>query len=381
MESELRGGCADSSADNVFDRSIDVRRLAKYLPLHIDGFWGLDTAIKFSGGQSNPTSLLKAGSGRYVLRRKPYGSLLSSAHAIDREYRLLEALESTAVPVAKPLHYCTDTSVIGSEFYIMQHVEGRIFWNQALPDQSAVERSAMFDEMNKCLAAIHSVDFDAVGLRDFGRMANYYPRQLSRWTCQYRASQTAFYPDVEHLLNWLKDNMIPDDGEVSLTHGDYRMDNLIWHPEKPEILAVIDWELATVGHPLADLAYQCMVWSQPANELSRGLAGIDRSACGIPTDQQYVETYYKRIGIDAVEEWNFHLAFAYFRIAAILQGVAKRGRQGNPSSDQAVYYGTKVPVLARQGLAIALGKDRSTDAPTEEMVVLGEPIAASGGPI
>ncbi len=372
MESDPRTGAVDPSLNRILDRSIDVRRLAKYLPLHVDGFWGLDTAIKLSGGQSNPTSLLKAGSGRYVLRRKPFGSLLSSAHAIDREYRLLEALQSTAVPVAKPLHYCTDISVIGSEFYIMEHIEGRIFWDQTLPDQSAVERSAMFDEMNKCLATIHSVDLDAVGLRQFGRIANYYPRQLSRWTCQYRASQTAFYPDVEHLLNWLKDNMIPDDGEVCLTHGDYRMDNFIWHPEKPEILAVIDWELATLGHPLADLAYQCMVWSQPANELSRGLAGIDRSAYGIPTDEQYVRSYYKRIGIDAVEDWNFHLAFAYFRIAAILQGVTKRARQGSASSDQAKYYGEMVPVLARQGLAIALGKALSTDLPTEEMVVLGE---------
>lgn len=338
----------------LFDKGINVRRLAKYLPTHIDGFWGLDTAIKFAGGQSNPTFLLKAGSGQYVLRRKPPGKTLASAHAIDREYRLLEALDLTDVPVARPIHYCEDGSVIGSEFYVMEYVQGRVIWNQALPDQSEAERRTMFEEMNRCLAAIHSVDVMKVGLQDFGRHGDYYPRQLSRWIRQYRASQTTFYPDVEHLLNWLEGNMISDDEKISLIHGDYRMDNFIWHPEKPEILAVIDWELATLGHPLADLAYQCMVWSQPANELSRGLAGIDRKACGIPTDEQYVEAYCKRIGIEAVEDWNFHLAFAYFRIAAILQGVAKRSLQGNASSERAAEYGQMVPKLAKHGLEVAL---------------------------
>lgn len=368
---EVAGDCSNP------ETWIGVRRLAKYLPTHIDGFWGLTSAKKFEGGQSNPTYLLDAGSGRCVLRSKPPGKLLGSAHAIDREYRLLNALVTTEVPVARPLHYCQDPSVIGSEFYVMDYVEGRIFWNQALSDQSVIDRRKMFDEMNRCLAAIHSVDLVKAGLEDFGHSTDYYPRQLARWSQQYRDSQTAFYADMEHLMSWLAENMVKNGGRLSLIHGDFRMDNFIWHPSKPEILAVIDWELSTLGHPLADLAYQCMVWSQPANELSRGLAGIDRTACGIPTDEQYVQAYCRRMGIDEIEDWNFHLAFAYFRIAAILQGVAKRAEQGNASSNLAKEYGKMVPVLARQGLEAALDADRSKDYNVERKTAFGEFLMAS----
>ena len=359
------------------DGRIDIRRLGKHLVHHIDGLWGLTSAIKFAGGQSNPTYLLKAGAGQYVLRRKPQGKLLGSAHAIDREFRLLKALETTEVPVARPLHYCEDRSIIGSEFYVMEYVDGRIFWDQTLPDQTRQGRHAIFDAMNRCLASIHAVELKDAGLGDFGRSENYYPRQLSRWVGQYRDSQTEFHADLEHLIGWLKENMINESGAASLIHGDFRMDNFIWHPEKPEVMAVIDWELSTLGHPLSDLAYQCMVWRLLPGETTRGLAGINRQIFGIPSEEQYIEAYCKRMGVEGLEDWEFHLAFAFFRLAAILQGVTKRAKQGNATSEHALEYGKMVPELAKQGLEVALGGHRTARPGVQEMSAFGKCLLAS----
>ncbi|NOZ43065.1 MAG: phosphotransferase, partial [Alphaproteobacteria bacterium] len=300
---------------------IDQQKLGPYLEQHIDGFAGPLTLKKFTGGQSNPTFLITAKSGNYVLRAKPPGKLLKSAHAVDREYRVTKALENTAVPVAAPRHLCCDPDIIGSWFYVMDYKEGRIFWDPALPEVDMSERTAIYHEMNRVLAAIHSVDFAAQGLSDYGRPGNYFARQISRWTKQYKASETEHIAPMEQLIDWVSNNMPPDDGRVSLIHGDYRLDNFIFHPNKPEIIAVVDWELSTLGHPLADLAYQAMQWRMPHSSLVRGLDGVDRPALGIPGEEEYIREYAGRMGRGAIDHWPFYLAFSFFRLAAIVQGV------------------------------------------------------------
>jgi aminoglycoside phosphotransferase (APT) family kinase protein len=331
--------------------SLDTDRLGAYLAEKIAGFGTLQKAEKFAGGQSNPTFKLTAGANRYVLRRKPPGELLASAHAVDREFHVISALADTDVPVPKAIALCEDETVIGSMFYIMEYLDGRVFWDPALPELDAAGRAAVFDEMNRVLAALHSVDVEAVGLGDYGKPGNYFERQVGRWTKQYRASETETVPAMEALIDWLPANMPADDGQVALVHGDYRLDNLMFHPTEPRIIAVLDWELSTLGHPLADLAYQVMAWQFPRDGGVMGLAGIDRSALGIPTDADFVAQYCARTGRRDIPDWNFYMAFCFFRIAAILQGVKKRALLGNASSADAGSRGDQVGPLAAMGLS------------------------------
>lgn len=326
--------------------------LLQWLEQHIDGFMGPARLEKFKGGQSNPTYKLSAASGTYVLRRQPPGKLLKSAHAVDREFRVMAALAGTDVPVPRLHGLCESRDVIGSMFYVMEHCEGRIFWNATLPDlASNPERGAMYDEMNRVLAALHGVDPDRVGLGDYGKPGNYFARQLARWTGQYRASELQAIPAMEDLMSWLDANQPPDDGRVALVHGDYRLDNLVFHAEEPRIIAVLDWELSTLGHPLADLAYQCMQLRMPSGAgATPGLQGIDRKSLGIPSESEYVDRYCERTGMGRIENWTFYLAFSFFRLAAIIQGVAKRAVDGNASNARAAELGRWVEPLARMAV-------------------------------
>ncbi|KAA1194237.1 phosphotransferase [Pseudohalioglobus sediminis] len=328
-------------------QDLDTSKLSEYLTEHIPGFAGTLTAEKFAGGQSNPTFKLTAGNQHYVLRRKPPGELLKSAHAVDREFRVISALRDTEVPVPQTYVLCEDESVIGSMFYVMEYLEGRILWDPTLPEASSnAERAAIFDSMNSTMAALHNVDVDAVGLSDYGRPGNYFERQFSRWSKQYRASETENIPAMEKLMDYLPANMPEDDGRVSLVHGDYRLDNLMFHATEPRAIALLDWELSTLGNPLADLANQCMAWMLPGAGGIAGMAGVDRGALGIPTDEEYIARYCERTGRDGIDNWNFYIVFSMFRLAAILQGVLKRAEQGNASSPEARAKGALVKPLA-----------------------------------
>lgn len=318
-------------------QNLDIKSLSDYLQRTIPSFTGPLTAEKFDGGQSNPTFKLLDASGQpYVLRRKPPGELLKSAHAVDREFRVISALRDTDVPVPNTHVLCEDDAVIGSMFYVMEYKEGRILWDPQLPEAADnAERAAIYDAMNKTMAALHNVDIDAVGLSDYGRPGNYFERQLSRWGKQYRASETEHIAAMEALMTWLEQEMPEDDGTLSLVHGDYRLDNMMFHPTQPEVIALLDWELSTLGHPLADLANQCMAWMLPSEGRIRGLAGVDRTSLGIPTDEEYIARYCERTGRDGIENWNFYLVFSLFRLAAIMQGIVKRAQIGTASSADA----------------------------------------------
>ncbi|WP_308368058.1 MULTISPECIES: phosphotransferase [unclassified Microbulbifer] len=330
---------------------LPLERLEKYLAACIDGFRGPLEVNKFSGGQSNPTFKLQAVSGTYVLRRQPPGKLLKSAHAVDREFRVMRALAGTDVPVPRVLHLCEDRELIGSLFYVMEYCEGRIFWNAALPDVDGAERSAIYEEMNRVLAALHSVDVETVGLSDYGRPGNYFQRQFERWSGQYRASETEKIAAMDELIGWLSGALPEDDGRVALVHGDYRLDNIIFAPAEPRAIAVLDWELSTLGHPFADLAYQCMQLRMPADgDRISGLMGVDRHGLGIPTEAEYVARYCERMGIGKIDNWAFYLAFSFFRLAAIIQGVAKRARDGTASNKNAARLGALVEPVARMAL-------------------------------
>ena len=332
--------------------SIDKKRIGPYLESHIDGFHRLKSIKKFPGGQSNPTFLITASSGRYVLRSQPPGQLLKSAHAVDREFRVLTALFHTDVPVARPYHLCEDRAIIGQMFYVMSYEEGSIFWDPALPDSDPESRAAIYNEMCDVLAKLHALRFQDIGLEDFGRPQNYFGRQVSRWTQQYRQSQTDSIPAMEMLINWLADNVPDDDGKASLIHGDYRLDNIIFRPHSHQALAVLDWELSTIGHPFADIAYQCMQLRMPRSGVLYGLESVDRSSLGIPTEEEYVESYCARMEIAEIANWEFYLAFSFFKFAAIFQGIQKRSLEGNASSDKAHQYGSSVPILAERGVAL-----------------------------
>lgn len=336
-------------ADNRTDTlaHIDTQALAAWLAAHVPDATGPVTAEKFPGGQSNPTFLVTVGGRKFVLRKKPPGTLLKSAHAVDREYRVMAALAATRVPVPRTVALCEDESILGTMFFLMEHVEGRIFWDPAMPGSNPSERTAVYDALNGALAALHTVDVAAAGLADFGRPGDYFARQTKRWTDQYRASETETLPAMDALIAWLGVHMPPDDGRVSLVHGDYRIDNMIFAPDAPRLLAILDWELSTLGHPFADLAYQCMQWRLPNDGDFRGLAGVDRAALGLPTEEAYVAAYCARMGIDTVPNWSFCLAFSFFRLAAILQGVLRRSLDGNGSNpERGLKMGRNVPVLA-----------------------------------
>ena len=331
--------------------TLDEIKLANYLEANIEGFKGPLSATKFKGGQSNPTFKIDAASGSYVLRRQPPGKLLPSAHAVDREYRVLAALQDTDVPVSKVFHLCEDKNVLGSMFYIMEFNDGNIHWNPALQELDNAKRTAMYAEMNRVLAALHSVDIEKANLSTYGKPGNYYERQYGRWTKQYRASELTTIDAMEKLIQWLKENAPEDDGLVSLSHGDYKLDNVMFDKNNEKIIAVLDWELSTLGHPYADLAYQCMTLRFPAGIAGMsGLYGLDRSELGIPSEEEYVAMYCERMGIDSIPNWTYYLAFSFFRLAAICQGVAKRVADGNASSKQAAQVGAFVNPLAEMAL-------------------------------
>ena len=335
-------------------QTLDTQSLSAYLALHIPGFQGPVRAEKFAGGQSNPTfKLSSANNQHYVLRRKPPGELLKSAHAVDREFRVISALRDTNVPVPKTYVLCEDDAVIGSMFYVMEYKEGRILWDPVLPEAADnAERAAIYDAMNQTMAALHNVDVDAVGLADFGKPGNYFERQLGRWSKQYRASETRHIPAMETLMVWLAARMPEDDGTVSLVHGDYRLDNMMFHPTEPRVIALLDWELSTLGHPLADLANQCMAWMLPRDGRIKGLGGVDRASLGIPSDAEYIARYCERTGRDGIDNWNFYLVFSLFRLAAILQGIVKRAQIGTASSAEADSQGDAVTQLADLGMLL-----------------------------
>jgi aminoglycoside phosphotransferase (APT) family kinase protein len=337
---------------NLDINHVDAQALTDYLSAYIDGLESPLSITKFAGGQSNPTFKLQNADRVLVLRRQPPGTVLKSAHAVDREYQVLKALAQTEVPVAKVYHLCTDTRVIGSMFYVMEYVQGRVLWNSALPDvTSNTERSAMYAQMLNVLSTLHQVNFTAIGLAEYGKAGNYFERQFSRWSKQYQLSQTHKIAEMDQLMAWLEKHLPADDGRVSLVHGDFRMDNLMFHPIQTDIVAVLDWELSTLGHPFADLAYQCMQLRLPDNVgQATGLGGVDRQALGIPSEKEYVAEYCKLMGIEGIDNWPFYLAFSFFRLAAIAQGVAKRAESGNASSSQARQVGAMVQPLARMAL-------------------------------
>ncbi|MCV6597062.1 MAG: phosphotransferase family protein [Mangrovicoccus sp.] len=331
---------------------LDTDLLSNYLSAHLPGFEGPLNAEKFAGGQSNPTYLLTAASGEYVLRRKPPGKLLPSAHAVDREYAVLSALKDSDVPVATPMLLCEDDSIIGSMFYIMSFEKGRIFWDPALKELGKTDRAPIYNEIIRVLAALHSVDVAEVGLADYGKPGNYFERQYDRWVKQYRAAEVDKIDEIEQLIDWLGRNLPEDDGTVSLIHGDYRLDNFIFKPDASEIIAVLDWELSTLGHPMADLGYICMCLRLPSMGEVRGLLGVDRSELGIPSEEELIAQYCQLRGIDRIENWHFYLAFAYFRLAAIVQGVYKRALGGNASNTKALALGKAVQPLAMLALGV-----------------------------
>lgn len=328
--------------------ALDTTRLAAWMESHVAGFSGTLQVEKFKGGQSNPTYLLTAGDRKYVLRRKPPGKLLPSAHAVDREYRVISALAGSEVPVPKASALCEDDSIIGTMFYIMDCVDGRIFWDPSLPGMQPAERTAIFGEMNRVIAALHSVDYAAVGLAGYGKPGSYFARQIDRWSKQYRASETGKIEAMDKLMDWLPRNIPPGD-ETSIVHGDFRLDNTVFHPTEPRMLAVLDWELSTLGHPLADFAYHCMTWRLSPGQF-RGLIGCDLVALGIPSEAEYVAAYCRRTGRDPIppRDWEFYMAFNMFRLAGILQGVMARALQGNASSADAVEAGRRARPLAEE---------------------------------
>jgi aminoglycoside phosphotransferase (APT) family kinase protein len=326
--------------------------LATYLEANVAGFRGPLTATKFKGGQSNPTYRIDAASGTYVLRRKPPGQLLPSAHAVDREFRVLQALYGTAVPVAQPLHLCGDVSIIGSMFYLMSFVDGRIFWDPSLPEMDPTGRADVYTGIIDAMAALHTIDPVEVGLGDYGKPGGYFQRQIKRWSEQYRASETRPIAAMDRLIDALPARCPADDGVVALAHGDFRIDNLMFHPNEPRVIAIVDWELSTLGHPLADLGYFCMALRLPRNPALPGLAGLDREALGIPDEAALLARYSQVTGRPIPADWPFVLAFSFFRLAAIAQGVAKRAEQGNASSEQAMQAGRMTGILATLGVEV-----------------------------
>ncbi|VWX63099.1 Predicted kinase, aminoglycoside phosphotransferase (APT) family [Burkholderiales bacterium 8X] len=339
----------------------DVDALAAWLRDKLDGFEGPLTVEMFKGGQSNPTYKLVTPNRSYVMRAKPgpVAKLLPSAHAVEREFKVMGGLAGTDVPVPRMYCLCEDESVIGRAFYVMEFMEGRVLWDQALPGMSNAQRGEIYDEMNRVIAALHTVDYEARGLGDYGRPGNYFERQIARWSKQYLASITEPIPEMEKLMAWLPAH-IPasarDEKMGSIVHGDFRLDNLMFHPTEPRAIAVLDWELSTLGHPLADFSYHCMSWHIPPGSF-RGIGGLDLQGLGIPTESEYIARYCERTGLTTPEalapDWNFYLAYNLFRIAGILQGIAKRVEAGTASSEQAVASGRGARPMAEMAWQFA----------------------------
>lgn len=325
----------------------DADRLEAWLKEHIGDFAGRLEIEQFKGGQSNPTYRISAGGQRYVLRRKPPGKLLPSAHAVDREYRIITALAKADFPVAQSYALCLDDAVIGTAFYVMSYVEGRVFWDPTLPELTRAERRPIYEAMNETIARLHRIDYAALGLGDYGRPGNYAMRQLDRWTRQYRASETEKIEAMDRLIDWLPKNA-PQDEETAIIHGDFRIDNMIFHPTEPRVVAVLDWELSTLGNPLADFAYHMMPW-RLGPEAYRGLAGFDLESLGIPTEAEGCALYCRRTGRQALPHWDFYIAFNMFRLAAILQGIMGRVREGTAASLHAQDSGRRARAIANAG--------------------------------
>jgi aminoglycoside phosphotransferase (APT) family kinase protein len=335
--------------------ALDSARLQTYLSANVAGFAGPLTIKQFKGGQSNPTYLLETPARRYVLRRKPPGKLLPSAHAVDREYRVIRALHAENFPVAEPLAFCADESVAGTPFYVMSFADGRVFWEPQMPGSNATERTAVYDAMNATIARLHNFDPAKIGLGDFGRGENYVARQVDRWSKQYRASETEKIDAMERLIDWLPQH-IPPGGPARLVHGDYRLDNLILAKTAPDIIAVLDWELSTLGDPLADFTYHLMAWHMPQSDSAAGtatLAGHDLAALGIPSMADYVDAYVARTGLDPRPALPVYLAYNFFRIAAILQGIIGRVRDGTATSEFAPAKADMIRPLADQAWKFA----------------------------
>jgi aminoglycoside phosphotransferase (APT) family kinase protein len=325
-----------------------VDALERYMGAHVAGFAGPLEVEPLTGGQSNPTFRLRTHGAQYVLRKKPAGTLLPSAHAVEREYRVMSALRDTDVPVPRTYALCEDATVIGTPFLVMDFVEGRIHWDPTMPGATPQYRAALWDDINRVIAAIHAVDVPAAGLADYGKPGNYFERQIARWTRQYRASETEHIDAMDRLIEWLPSN-IPANDETTITHGDFRIDNLVVHPDAPRVLAVLDWELSTLGHPLADFAYHALAW-RLTGEQFRGMAGRDFAALGIPTEREYVDTYCRRTGRAPIDppQWEFHLAYSMFRLAAILQGIARRVVDGTAAGADAGATGRRARPIAEE---------------------------------
>jgi len=330
---------------------IDAGRLEEFLKQRVEGFRGPLEIEQFKGGQSNPTYRVGAGGKYYALRRKPPGKLLPSAHAVDREFKVIQALYSVGFPVARPYVLCEDDAVIGTAFYLMDCVDGRVLWDQALPGMPKSERRAIWEELNRVIALLHSVDYKAVGLEDFGKAGNYIERQVGRWSKQYVASETQKIEAMDNLIAWLPKN-VPAAGETTIVHGDFRLDNTVFHPTEPRLLAVLDWELSTLGDPLADFSYHCMSWHIPAG-FFRGIEGLPLAELGIPTEREYVDLYFRRTGRKGVEPsvWDYYMAYNLCRLAAICQGIAKRVVDGTASSEHARDAGARARPLGELGWA------------------------------
>ena len=350
-------GTKPVAAQHAFDGAA----LDRYLSANLPGFAGPLSVLQFKGGQSNPTFKLVTPQRSYVMRSKPgpAARLLPSAHAIEREFRVMCALGASGVPVAKMHLLCDDEAVIGRAFYVMEYVDGRVLWDQSLPGMTNAERAAIYDEMNRVIALLHAVDIDAAGLADYGKPGNYFERQIGRWSKQYVASVTEPIAAMDSLMQWLPAHIPPgarDAAQTAIVHGDFRLDNLIFHESEPRVLAVLDWELSTLGHPLGDFSYHCMAWHIP-HTMGRGIGGLDVAALGIPSEREYLRRYCERSGradIDAVmADWNFYLAYNLFRIAAILQGIAKRALDGTAASAQAAQAGAGARQLATLGWQFA----------------------------
>ncbi|CAN5443189.1 phosphotransferase [soil metagenome] len=338
-------------------QKFDTAALRKYMTVNVEGFSGEISLEQFKGGQSNPTFKLTADGRSYVLRTKPgpAAKLLASAHAIDREFRVMDALNNAGFPAARQYALCSDEAIIGREFYVMEFVDGRVLWDQALPGMTPSERTAIYDEMNRVISQLHTIDYAQIGLASYGKPGNYFARQIERWTRQYKASETEKIEAMDALSDWLPKN-IPVGDETTIVHGDFRMDNMIFHPTEPRVLAVLDWELSTLGHPFADFSYHCMSWHITPRQF-RGIAGLDLAALGIPSQDEYIARYCERTGRSIrKEDFNFYLAYNMFRLAGILQGIMKRYVDGTASSEQALASGKAARPMAEMGWSYVSGK-------------------------